>query len=359
MKKQWFLVSLMLCLTLFGAHLSFAQGSDDTLTLMQQQGWKIVREGVLQRELIAGEVESFVFGVPGFTWKLQDLQKQLQKLQAALKATPTPELRQAIANHRKEIANTRKTLALARLGEANGESGIEKVSCNIGFGYNASASSLNPGPGTFGNATANFSSNCAFSGEVYAYAFAKTTVNGAPTTHTVTDGPRAGANVSATAYATVNGGPPCDSNAYGSMTSNSLNPSSYSMQVTNPSSCPGTTVPDPTISLVVSPTSTSTAPIDLDAGYCITVTWTASPSGGSTPTSTTITVNGVSQGVRTTYSASYCGTNTNTTRTIPASATVTDSLGRTATASTTTYIRSHREIIVTCIKGTSGATVCP
>jgi hypothetical protein len=107
MKKQWILTVLVLCLSLFGsAHLSLAQdlqkSSDDTLTRMLAEGWKIVNDGVLQRELVPGEVESFVFGVPGFTWKIQDLRGQLRKLQAEFRANPTPELRKAIANHRKE-----------------------------------------------------------------------------------------------------------------------------------------------------------------------------------------------------------------------------------------------------------------
>ena len=52
--------------------------------------------------------------------------------------------------------------------------------------------------------------------------------HGAPTTATVTDGPRSGAIVSASADANRNGGAPCESYAYASVTSNSLSPSSYS-----------------------------------------------------------------------------------------------------------------------------------
>lgn len=361
-KKKCLLASLaLLLLLLCNPHPSRAQGpSGDTLTQMQNEGWKIIQDGVLQRELRAGEVESFVFGVPGFVWKLQDLQKQLGNLQKVYRAHPTPELRRAIVNHRKEIANTRKALAQARLGEASGESNIEKVSCNINFAYDASASYGTSAQGTWGKASANFSSNCAFSGEVYAYAYATATVNGGPVTMTVTDGPRSGASVSATVTATQNGASSCESYGYGSMTSYSLNPSSYSMTATN-LDCPPVVTP-------LNASVTSNAPsttIDLYNSDCTTITWTTSASGGTAPYTSTMSVNGVSQGTRTTYSGSYCNAGTNTSSTVAVSSTVTDSgspaQSKSVSAPTIT-IRSHVVAPSVTINGPnyagSGATTC-
>jgi len=340
MKKQWVLIVLALCLSLFGStHASLAQGSNDTLARMQREGWKIVKDGVLQRELRAGQVETFVFGVPGFTWKLQDLQNQLRNLRVRYAADPKPELRRAILNHRQEIANTQRMIELARLSEASGQTGIEKVSCNIGFGYNATASYQTSVQGTVANATANFSSNCAFYGEVYAYAYTAATVNGALVTNTFTDGPRSGANVSASAYASVNGAPSCESYAYGSMVSNSLNPSSYSMSSQN-YNCPVPTTP---LSVTVTSNAPSTT-IDLYNSDCTTISWTTNISGGTSPYTSTMYLNGASQGTRTTYSKSYCNAGTNTSLTASVSATVTDSgspvQSQSASAPTLT-IRSH------------------
>ena len=95
MSKKLF-VALALCLLLLGgANLILAQASDttdeDVLSHLQKEVWKIVRDGVLQRELRAGEVENFVFGTGGFTWKIRNLQAQLRKLRAELQANPTPE----------------------------------------------------------------------------------------------------------------------------------------------------------------------------------------------------------------------------------------------------------------------------
>lgn len=325
MKKRWLVASVLVYLSLFGlARLGLAQEdaklSNDVLTSMLEQGWKIVQDGVLQRELRSGEVESFVFGAPGFTWKLRDLQQQLQRLQKTFREDPTPELRSAIANHRKEIANTRKLIEIARAADAD-ESGAGKVSCSINFGYDASASYLTSAQGTFGNASANFSSNCAFSGEVYAYAQATVTVNGGPTTKTVTDGPRSGASVSATAYASLNGGSPCDSYAYASMTSNSLNPSSYSMAATN-SVCP-----------VSNPVPTINGVNYIYVSACTTTTWTSSVSGGTTPYTYQWTWNGVAVGTGSSYSRTICPGAVYSYTTNTLALTVTDSGGRTGSAS--------------------------
>src|SRR5215218_7391815 len=280
--KQWFLASLMLCLSMFGTtHPSFAQDtkarSNDPIAQMLRQGWKIVQDGVLQRDRGAHQVETFVFGSPGFVWKLQDLQSQLRNLRLAYLATPTPELRKTILNHRQEIASTQKMITLAQAAEAKGEALTEKVSCTINFGYSASASALTSSQGVTGTASANFSSNCAFYGEVYAYSYSTATVNGAATTQTLTDGPRSGANVTASAFTSQTGAPTCQSYAYASMTSSNLSPSSYTISATN-NNCPPPSSP-PNLAFAVNPASSSTAPIQLYDYDCVTVTRTATPSG--------------------------------------------------------------------------------
>jgi hypothetical protein len=105
------LPGLLLCLCVLGAAgPTLAQAGrdagDDPIQKLQKEGWTIVQDGVLQREVKPGEVETFVYGVEGFTWKLQDLQAQLRKLRAELAANPTPELRRVVASHRKAIAST-------------------------------------------------------------------------------------------------------------------------------------------------------------------------------------------------------------------------------------------------------------
>jgi cytolysin (calcineurin-like family phosphatase) len=90
----------------------------------------------------------------------------------------------------------------------------------------------------------------------------------------------------------------------------------------------------------------------------VTLTWTATRSGGSAPFTTTLYVNNVSVGNVATYSQTYCNTNTNLLRTIPAYATVTDGTPQSATSNTVnSYIQNHKTVINPCLVGST--YVCP
>jgi hypothetical protein len=347
MSKKLF-VALMLCLSLLGTTSPLLAQADqkndpDVIAQLEREGWKIVSDGVLQRTAKEGEVETFVFGVRGFTWKLRDLQRQLQKLQTELRYEPTPELRKAIASHRKEIANTRKMIERARISDAI-EADLSKVSCSIDFSYDATATHKTDVQGTKANSSASFAANCAgFTGEVYAYAFAKAWLNGAETTETVTDGPRSGANVSATAAASRNGGTPCESYAYASMTSNNLNPASYSKASTN-TSCPAP--------FSVSVASNHPSSFTLAYGSCVNITWTVNISGGTPSYTANIYKNNVFKFSGTSYTERVCGRYTASTETITMRADVTDSAGQTKSNSHITTINHPGS------GGTSGGGGC-
>jgi hypothetical protein len=355
MLKKSFLASLMLCLSLFGStQLSFAQEakarSNDPIAQMVRQGWKIVQDGVLQRERGAHQVETFVFGAPGFVWKLQDLQNQLRNLRLAYQADPKPELRKAILNHRQEIANTQRMIALAQAAELRGETPTEKVSCTINFGYDASASALTSSQGVTGTASANFSSNCAFSGEVYAYSYSTASVNGAPTTQTLTDGPRSGANVTANAYTSQTGVPTCQSYAYASMTSSNLSPSSYTISATN-NSCPGGPInPVPTIN--------GTNYIGISPGTCVTTTWTSSVAYGTSPYTYQWTWNGAAVGTGSSYSRSICANNFYSYTSNTLGLTVTDSGYRTGSTAINVDVEKYGSSGNGCVVS-GGTVICP
>lgn len=326
--KKWSLISLMLCLILLGGtRLGLAQAvqetSDDTIASMLRDGWKIKQDGVLQRDQGPHQTETFVFGVAGFTWKLQDLQGQLRNLRLVYQAEPKPELRKAILNHRQEIANTQKMIKLARAAEASSQTAVDKVSCNISFGYNASASPLTSSQGVTGSASANFSSNCAFSGEVYAYSYSTATVSGGPTTQTLTDGPRSGANVTASAYTSQTGAPTCQSYGYASMTSNNLNPASYTISATN-NSCPSVATP---------PVPTIIGTNYIYVSGCVTTTWTSSISPGTPPYTYQWTWAGVAVGTGSSYSRTICSGIAYSYTTSTLGLTVTDSASRTGSTS--------------------------
>jgi hypothetical protein len=341
MTKSPLLPGLLFCLCLFSLALpalpqtgrNSGDNGDDPVAKLQRAGWKIVQDGVLQRQARPQEIETFVFGAEGFTRKLRDLRSQLQFLRKEFEAKPTPELRRAIASHRKAIASTLEMIEKARAAEASGEPILPKTDCTVSFPYDAVATYKTDRQGTRAEASATFSSTpgCNFTGEVYAYAFAKATVGGAPTTATVTDGPRSGANVTAGADANRNGGSHCESYAYASVTSNNLNPSSYSKSQSN-SICPS---PAPLQAAVSSDRGDQ---VDVAGDLCLTITWTVNISGGTPGYSSSIYRDGVFVASGTTYeSESFCGSDGG-----PASITidayVTDSSGHTASASHTTEL---------------------
>ena len=300
---------LLLCLCSLGAAVpSLAQADrdtgDDPILKLQREGWTIVQEGVLQRQSKPGEVETFVYGVEGFTWKLQDLRAQLRKLRAELAANPTPELRRVIASHRKAIASTRKMIERARLAGTGAKWDIWQGGCNLAFAYDADASHKVNARGAWAVASADFQafSETCHDGEVYAYAFAKTTVNGAPTTAQVTDGPRTGSNVNASADASRNGGGPCESYAYSYVTSSSLSPSSYSKSTLS-ETCPAASTPS-TLQVSITPDEYLTNTIWEE--QCEASTWTLSISGGTPPYTVNVYRNGVFQRTGPSYSEQFC-----------------------------------------------------
>jgi hypothetical protein len=352
MMKRVF-AGLLLCLSvLVSAQAGLAQDkarSNDPIAQLLRDGWRIVQDGVLQRDRGAHQIETYVFGAPGFIWKLQDLQNQLRNLRAAFQANPTPELRKTILSHRQEIANTQKLIALAEAAELNGDVPPPpgKVSCSINFGYSATAAAQTTPQGVTATASANFTGTCGFTGEVYAYSYSTAQVSGAPTTQTITDGPRSGANVTASSHTSQNGGPSCTSYAYASMTSSSLSPSSYTISATN-SSCPAPpSNPTPTI------TGGSTY-IYVSSG-CTTTTWGSTVTNGTSPYTYSWTWNGAVVSTGTTYSRSVCAGGVYSDTTNALVLTVTDSHSLPGSASQTVEVEKDP---ITCFVAGSNI-ICP
>ncbi len=112
-------------------------------------------------------------------------------------------------------------------------------------------------------------------------------------------------------------------------------------------SAPTITIRSHAVTTTFNVTVTSNAPstiIDLYGTDCIPITWTTNISGGTSPYNSTMYLNSVSQGARTTYSKTYCNAGTNSSITAAVSATVTDRSSpvqsKSASAPTIT-IRSH------------------
>ena len=328
MSRKWFLSLVALSLSLLidaRPGLAAAETVGDPLTAMVQAGWKPVSDGVLQRSKGGNKVESLVTGVKGFTWKLRQLEAQLEILRSDFAENPTLDLRRAIAAQRKAVVSTKQLIQ--RL-QANIAAGVTdgKVSCSINFGYDSDAYPLGSSAGVGATASANFNSNCAFSGEVYSYAYSKArSASGLLTELIKTDGPRSGANVSASAVSSVSGVTECYSHAESSMTTNSLNPSSYYI-VDDNYSCPSAP-------LNVTVTNDWGTDVYVDGYDCAYINWTTSISGGSPAYSTAMYQNNVYMTSGTSFSNSFCGTNRSRIQTVTVSANVTDSVGQSQSAS--------------------------
>jgi hypothetical protein len=306
--------ALVFCFCVLGAADATLAQADrdigkDPLLRLQKEGWVIVQDGVLRREAGPGEVETFVYGVEGFTWRLQDLRAQLRKMRAELAVRPTPELRRAIASHRKMIASTQERIERARVAEAGGKHfTIWDGGCNLNFGLDALAAHKVNVSGAWATASADFNvlGHCEYDneGQVYAYATAQTTVNGAPSSMIVADGPRTGTQVNASAEAHRNGGAPCESYSYSEVISNTLSPSSYSKTKTN-TSCPAASTPA-TLQVSISSDYDSYGEVVIREERCVTVTWTVNIAGGTPFYTANIYRNGVLQRTGTSYSEQFC-----------------------------------------------------
>jgi hypothetical protein len=322
------IVALSLSLSTINARPAAAATVGDPLTAMVQAGWKPVSEGVLQRSKGGNKVESLVTGVKGFTWKLRQLEAQLEILRSDFEANPTLELRRAIAAQRKAVVSTKQLIQ--RL-QANPGATDGKISCTINFGYDSDAYPLSSAVGVGATANANFNSNCSFSGEVYAYSYSKaTTQSGLVTTLTKVDGPRSGANVSASAVGSVNGVTDCYSHAESSMTSNSISPSSYYI-VDDNYTCPS-------VMNVTVTNDWGSSDIYVQGYDCAYINWTTSISGGAPAYSTAMYQNNAYMTSSTSFANTFCGSNSNWTQTVTVSSNVTDSAGQSKSASQVTTI---------------------
>lgn len=310
MTKRSLLVALLLSLLVPPCHAQPGRDSGgERLARMESEGWKVVQEGVLLRQSRPGEVETFVYGAEGFAWRLRDLRAQLRKMRAELAAHPTPELRRAIASHRKMIASTLERIERARVIEAGGKYfTIWDGGCNLNFGLDAAAARKVNVSGAWATAGADFNvlGYCEYGneGQVYAYASAQTTVNGAPTSMIVADGPRTGTQVNASAEAHRNGGAPCESYSYSEVISNTLSPSSYSKTQTN-TSCPAASTPA-TLQVSISSDHDGQGEVVIWEERCVTVTWTVNITGGTPFYTSNIYRNGVFQRTGTSYSEQFC-----------------------------------------------------
>lgn len=296
---------------------------------LKADGWKQVSEKVFERQVTETRVEHLAYGREGIVWMISEMKGRLQSLQEEYQRHPSEDLAKVIDNLTRRIESAREELR----APADGTDGIASMSaasttgCSRCYSATTDAYPLTGSQGVGAVSDAKFSADCGNSGNTYAYAYARATLNGVTTTKTQED-PRSGSNVTSHAAASVNGSVDCYSEAYSSTQSSALG-ISYSTTDAN-YSCPPAATP---LSASISGTT-----YEYFAGTgCRSRTWTASVSGGSAPYTYQWYYNNSAVGTGSTYTRSICGSHMSFTLKLV----VTDSTG--ATAQSTIFVTVESE----------------
>jgi hypothetical protein len=275
--------------------------SDDAKAKRVAEGWKQINEEVFERRLGPNKVEHLAFGPEGLSWAIDKMNQRLELLREEQESYPSEELSQVIDGLTARIAGATSELLKLDQNEVEGMSSMTEAvtgpSCSsICYSATADAYSLTSSQGTGAVAEAKFNSTCGYSGNTYAYAYARATLGTVTTTKSQED-PRTGTNVTSGASASAPGGLDCYSEAYSSVSSPDLGISYYTILDTN-YLCQSVTPLNVTMS---GPSSAN-----FSTATCSTKTWSASASGGTPPYSYNWYYNGTQVGTGTSYSRSVC-----------------------------------------------------
>ena len=329
MKKLYTAILCLICILGVG-NLSEA-GSEkkawkETKAQLKAEGWTQVSEKVFERQVTETRVERLGYGREGLIWTIGEMKGRLQSLQEEYQLHPSEDLAKVIENLTHRIETAREGLR----APADGIASMTEASvtgCNRCYSATTDAYPLSSSQGVGAVADAKFTSDCGNSGNTYAYAYARATLNGVTTTKTQED-PRSGSNASSHATAAVNGSVDCFSEAYATTQSSALG-ISYSTTDAN-YLCPTAATP-----LSASITGST---YEYFAGTgCRSKTWSASVSGGSAPYTYQWYYNNTAVGTGSTYSRSVCGSHMS----FQLKLVVTDSTG--ATAQNTIFVTVESE----------------
>jgi hypothetical protein len=269
-------------------HLAAGQTLSSQGIRLEAEGWRSVGEGVLQRALEGGSLETLAYGREGFGWVRMEMQERLDQGLDRISTAPSSALQGRIEGLRAALAQLEGATPRLSAKEAADRAFV----CSSFFYAPADAHGTSPGRGAMGLATAYYFSLCPNQpARVWASAFAS-----------AADGyaswGRSGAGQTAMVFgsATAPGGPDCYSEAFASVTVEALSffYSAYDANFRCPASAPAVRIAGP-------------ASLSLTGTACVTATWTAQASGGIGPYGYSWTIDGQPRGSSPTLSQSYCG----------------------------------------------------
>ena len=274
--------------------------SDDAKAKMEAEGWKQIADGVFERQLGPDKVEHLGFGREGMLWTIGETSRRIELLRREQESYPSEELNKVIEDLTVDVTRMKRELWNLELLSSSEDlssitANVTGPSCSsICYSATVDAYPLTSSQGVAAVAEAKFNSTCGYSGNTYAYAYARATQGTVTTTKTQED-PRSGTNITSSVSASWNGSLDCYSEAYATVSSSALG-ISYSTSDTN-YSCPA---------MPCSVTISGTTYESFSNYSCRSRTWTASVSG-CTPSTYQWKDNGTVVGSGSTYTRYVCG----------------------------------------------------
>lgn len=226
MNSNALFLSALLCVAnlITGSHVSWAQQvqppDPDWLQKMYAEGWRKVQEGVLQRNVGKGQVETFGYGAEGLQWVADGYKKQVLHLEEKLEQSPNASLALTLARLTKEIGRLSESSPAAPSTRSFDNQTLE--SCTPSFGGTAWAGPQQDAPGVSAHSSAYFYDDCAHLGDTFATAYAHAIQGTVETTTTQSDPKNGGSSLDSQAVASVNGTTDCESWAQATVTSSEL-----------------------------------------------------------------------------------------------------------------------------------------
>jgi hypothetical protein len=153
---------------------------------MYEEGWQTVQEGVLQRDLGEGRVETYTYGEPGRRWMAKRLAQRIASLEREYRSYPSDRLAAILARLKAELRQSEQPqaregeLSLASASMSSGEtesvSAMLTAGCEptVTVGANAAPQSTQV-PGATASAHVSFQSPANCYGNIFTYAYSRAT----------------------------------------------------------------------------------------------------------------------------------------------------------------------------------------
>lgn len=192
---------------------------------MYEEGWHSVQEGVLQRDLGEGRVETYTYGEQGRRWTAQRLAQRIAALEREYRAYPSERLAAILASlkaelrqsEQKQAADGELSLASASLsrGETDSVSATLAAGCEPTVTVGANASSLSTQvPGATASAHVSFQAPANCLGNTYTYAYSRATLGSTMNDDSQEDAQSDGTVLSASVSVSAIGSADCFSESF-------------------------------------------------------------------------------------------------------------------------------------------------